>query len=405
MKKLISMTLAVIMVLSAAVIAYAGTIVLEPVIPEVEEIVELPSLVLDEEYTSVFAAGKGGTYYIMLDPTVEYKDVKVTGNGCVKASLFKYDPEKHMPIDGISYCVVKYSTDEVVTEALGYFEAKEKAKELCDAEKTTQYVVRPYNCYINIVEIVVEDNYTSQYKIGNVKIEGKLGETYVSAAIEVISDVFYYDVENVKYAAKNEKVLDTFYNGISSYDEKVAGIPTVVTKRAFRNIVDENLTLENNGVEILIKDIVESQPSVNFSAFIKVKEKEENKDAILEFGFYGAEQKIYSDFVITPELDFTYFTLREFFGEKLEEDNVVTYQILKDGKYFGEFTVDYATVKQNEKIELEIVGEAGDNLGCYSIVVAEDTEATDSEEEVYEEENPNTGAPSFLEWLWMLIFS
>ena len=87
----------------------------------------------------------------------------------------------------------------------------------------------------------------------------------------------------------------------------------------------------------------------------------------------------------------TYFGLRESFGKKVEEEDVVTYYILKDGKEFSKFTVDYMKVDPSDKVEIEINGKAGENLGYYDIVLE-----VPAAPEAPAEENPNTGAESVI---------
>ena len=48
-----------------------------------------------------------------------------------------------------------------------------------------------------------------------------------------------------------------------------------------------------------------------------------------------------SDFTIEWKLGVNAYELRESLKLKVEEDDIITYYILKDGKYFDEFTVDY----------------------------------------------------------------
>lgn len=422
MKRIFSILLALMMIFSLAITSYANTIVLEPVAPEVKEFVELPQLILDEENTSVFTTGEGGTYYLMLDPTIKYENVEVSGGGYVKASVFKYDPEKHMPIEGISYCVVNRQTDEVVTEALGYFEAKEKAEELRNAEKTTQYTVKPYDCYVNIFEIVIEDNYSASYKEGKVSIKALNAETKKNeyATVKIVSDVTIFEYEEVKWAASNkDAVLKCGDNGYSDYETALKGygdkeynysdlrtVPnaTVISTTAFRAITGKNIKVETAGMVVGIKNVASGQKGVNFAAH-PIREVDKDKDGKAEevvFGFYG-NQAIKSAFEITINTDYTWFSLREAFGLKVEENDIITYTVYKNGKPYASFEIDYADAKQaHAPIKLVVDNVAGDTLGEYSIQVGE---AEHVAEEVVGETNPNTGAPTFLEWLFALIFS
>ena len=398
MKRIVSLLLVLLML--GSVTAYGIT--LEAPVEKPEELIELPMLALDDG-ASTFTTGEGGTYYVMLDTTKNYEKVVAYGNGCVEAKVFKYDPEKHVALEGVYYCVK--NGDTVVEGGLGYVEAKEKAKELNDAEKTTQYKIAIDGCYVNIIEIKVEDNYTGTFKEGKVKITAQLDEKTVSAELEVVSDVFVYNLENVKYASKYDVVLDETFDGVSAYDEETEGVPTVVTKQAFRNIKGQKLTVHNNGVEIVLDKVAESQPALNFKAFVTIQPETETKERELAFGFYGNKQTSLSNFTITPEIDMTYYELREFFGVKLEEQDTVVYKIYKNGVLIDEIVVDYATVNPNKEVEIEVEGKAGEQLGTYYITAGYAEVEPEVPEVDVEESNPNTGAPTFLEWLFALIFS
>lgn len=399
MKRIFSLLLALLML--GSVTAYGLT--LEAPVEKPEELIELPMLALDDG-VSTFTAGEGGTYYVMLDTTKNYENVTVSDGGCVDAKVFKYDPEKHVALEGVYYCVKK--GDAVIESGLGYAEAKEKAKDLNDTEKTTQHKIAVDGCYVNIIEIKVEDNYTGAYKEGKVKIAAQYDKKAVGTEIKVISDVFVYDLENVKYASKNKVALDETYKGVSAYDERTEGTPTVVTKQAFRHIEGQGLTVHNNGVEITFAKIGKSQPALNLGGYVTIQPETEAKEAKLSFGFYGDKQVSHSDFVVTPEIDMTYFELREFFGVKLEEQDVVTYRVYKNGTVVKEITVDYAVVDLNKEVEFEINGKAGEVLGSYYITAGyAEVEPEVEVEDGVEESNPNTGAPTFLEWILALIFS
>ena len=383
MKKFIAIILAVTMLFS--VTAY-GLTLKEPV-EQAEKLMELPMLTLDND-VSTFTTGAGGTFYIMLDPAVKYEKIAVTDNGCVDAKVFEYDPEKHIELDGIFYCVK--NGENVVAGGLTYNQAKEKAEELNKAEKTTLNKIALDNCHINVIEITVENNYTAKYKKGEITINAKVDGKDVTAKVEVISDVFVYDVENVKYAGLNDVVLDEMFKGVSSYDEKTEGTPTVVPALAFRHLKGKDLTVYNGGVEITFKNINASQPALNLKGFVKIQPETEEKEKELAFGFYGKEQKVYGDFITSVELGITYFELRELFEIKLEEKDVVTYKLYKNGEYYSEFVVDYMNIDPNKEVKIELFGKAGQMLGSYSI------EAELFEEVAKEEENPNTGAPIFI---------
>ena len=154
-----------------------------------------------------------------------------------------------------------------------------------------------------------------------------------------------------------------------------------------------------------IKDVAAGQKGINFAAYpvaAKDYDKDGETDAIA-FGFYG-DQPVGSKFEITVETGYTWFTLREEFGVRLEENDIITYAVLKDGKLYAEYQIDYSKVNYNEAIRLILDGAAGETLGEYEIVLAETVEVP-VEPEVEVESNPNTGAPvGFFAWLFSLIF-
>ena len=119
-------------------------------------------------------------------------------------------------------------------------------------------------------------------------------------------------------------------------------------------------------------------------------ENEEKKTTNYSLTFYG-EQPIESDFVIEWKLGVNAFELRESFKIKVEEEDIITYYITKDGKYFDEFTIDYMTDDMDEDIVLTFDNEAGSVLGTYRITTKKPADAP--KEEIEEETNPNTGAP------------
>ena len=447
MKKALALVLALVLALSLGVSAFALTLV--PLSPApvagtaLKPVTALPALDKDNEV--VLLAGAGWTYYVQLD-NKDYKDVAVSAAGAVSAKVVKYDPTVYAPVDTIPYYVwdsiagkkvdinVVGPTVVAAAEAgkasysygaAGWsYIAKDGAvsygvtsyahiSAICDilnkAGTTTTYVPKT-DADLTLIEITVEDNYSVAYKEGTVKITAKEGRTPVSATITVISDVTLFKYDDVKYAAFYGADLVTFSDGYSDYLTTEKGYvnpaqndatinreedATVVPTTGFRAIVGEDLGVQAaEGLRVDIYDIAEGQRGVNFEAdgvyALNAKGKIANKDAVgIYFGFLG-DQKIASEFEVKVDLGRTWFELREEFGKKVEEEDVLTYYILKDGKAFSSFTVDYRDIDPNEEVELTIEGKAGDTLGYYEIVL--EVPAAPSEGE----ENPNTGAESVI---------
>ena len=427
MKKILSLILAVVMVFSIATTAFASVVELKPVEGPVIEPVVLEGLQLTGLNESVLTAGEGGTYYVMLDPTINYKNVTVVASGAVSARMFEYDAKVFAPIPGVTYKVINKYDKEPVEGATGmtYEDADKKATELNTAGKTTVYEVRP-EAYINIIEVVVDDNYSASYKEGQIVIKAFNADTEKneSATVKIVRDVVIFGYENVKYYADREDGLNPEkLTGYSDYETAKTGYkdyvnvlyshnPTVISTTAFKAIRDKDIKVEIAGMEVKIKDVSKDQKGVNFSAY-PIKKVDEDKNGFAEkivFGFNG-NQVIASDFEITVDTGFNYYTLREAFGLKIEEDDVVTYTVYRDGKYYTSFDIDYAEGEMNTKVKLIIDGKAGETLGEYSIECGEhfvespsEKPDVDSSEDI-EESNPNTGAPvNFFSWLFSLIF-
>ena len=415
MKKILSFVLAVVMAFSLGASAIAAPIELKPA-PEVKnELIELNMLELNADNESIVMAGKGGTYYLMLDPTVNYTNVSVTASGNVDASIVAYDAEKYEAIPGLTYGVWNRNAGDWVETTLTYDYAKGRAKDLNMEHQVTYYEMRPEG-YANIFILEIADNFGRSFAEGKlvIKAYNEDLDRAESATVKVIRDVSIFGYEKVKYAAKYDKVLDQAYAGYSDYWTAANGYdtntvystdPTVISTTAFRAIAGEDIKVEMADMLVHIKDVAAGQKGINFAAYpvaAKDYDKDGDTDAIA-FGFYG-DQPVGSEFEITVETGYTWFSLREEFGVRLEENDIITYAVLKDGKLYAEYQIDYSKVNYNEAIRLILDGTAGETLGEYEIVLAETVEVP-VEPEVEVESNPNTGAPvGFFAWLFSLIF-
>jgi hypothetical protein len=424
MKKLISILLALVMVLGIAVPSFAGTVELKPAPEAKNELIALNTLELNADGNSVVIAGKGGTYYLMLDPAIKYTNVSITASGNVEASIVDYDPAKYEAIPGVTYGVWNKSTGEWMDQDVSYEYAREEADRLNKANKVTYYMAKA-DGNANIFVLHIADNYDRAYAEGKlvIKAYNEDAKCFEGATVKVVRDVVIFEYEQVKWAAANkDTVLVCGHYGYSDYETALNGYgtkyevgnlrsvegATVICTTAFRAIEGKDVKVESADMTVTIKDVAKGQKGVNFAAY-GVKEVDENKDGDIEevvFGFYG-KQAINSKFEIELDTGYTWYTLREAFELRLEERDVVTYTVYKDGQPYASFEIDYADAKEAyAPVELVIKGEAGTTLGEYSIQVGEaEFPAEEVEDEVVEEANPNTGAPSFLEWLWMLIFS
>ena len=407
MKKALALVLALVLALSMAVSAFAATLTeLAPdLVPDATTTRKTLNTIALNDEENVFIAGKGGTYYVVLPLANTYKDVVVTANGAISAKLVNYDPTVYAPI-GETYSLVNGKGEVVSGPYTAYADAVAQQKVANDTHKTTEYKVK-CNETIYLIELVIADNYSASYKEGTLKVEAKEKNAEgkwvdVAGKWTIIRDVTIFEYEEVKYSAANDVALvaeagkgysdyKTALNGYGTkYDSEALrqqAEATVVSTTAFRAIEGKDLTVaanENNYVTIY--DIAKGQKGVNFE-YYGFEEMYDAADNFLgwEFGFYG-DQVVASDFVITLKPQITYYDLRESFKLKVEEDDIVTYYLLKDGKVAQEITVDYMTVDLSKNIELELKG-SNTTLGQYELRL--DVESTADVEE-----NPNTGAES-----------
>ena len=271
----------------------------------------------------------------------------------------------------------------------------------------------------NIIKLTVDNNFTRAFTKGTLKIDAVRvrDKKAVSNTITVINDVTIFEYEMVKWAANNSGAAlqlgdfgySDFYTseyGYSyyfgeEYDEeenRQDPFALVVSTTAFRAIEGKDLTLnvldtKAAAISVTLKDIVKGQKGVNFFAWADLdvndgddEDVHNDKLVAASFGFMS-EEVVKGAFEINVELGMDYYDLREAFGEKVEEEDIITYYVLKNGKAFDSFTVDYMTDDVTENVELTIKGE-NEKLGWYTLaleVPAEETEV---------EENPNTGAES-----------
>ncbi|MBR6658121.1 MAG: Ig-like domain-containing protein [Oscillospiraceae bacterium] len=367
---------------------------------------------------------KGGVFYVGILSDMEYDEFELHTNGYLKGQLIDFDPEKYRSI-GETYCVYNSLTGEIAenvlssgagirpdnkAEGMTYEKAVKLAEHLNDENKVTYYKVKcEQNVYV--AKITVPENYSTAYKSGTYKITAeKDGIKYSSAENKIVTDVSIFEYEYLKWSASDKdhfaEVLSENARGYSDYlsdkygygDEEYAPPlwekPTVVSTTAFRAVAGKKMVLAcGEGVKITIPEISTMQRGINFIYKNTVGELDkEKKTTVYSLNFYG-KQPVQSDFIIEWKLGVNAFQLRESFKIRVEEEDIITYYILKDGKYFDEFTVDYMTDDLNEDITLTLENEGGTTLGNYTITTKKpaDADSADDSEEI----NPNTGAPIF----------
>ncbi|MBR3962728.1 MAG: hypothetical protein IKK14_04290 [Oscillospiraceae bacterium] len=426
MKKALALVLALVLALSMAVSALALDLVeLVPAEKEKSDLVEIPVVKVDEVTLLLY---EGGKYYIALEDEA-WEDVEVTTNGNVTAKLVEYDPAKmivtgmdikfNVTYKGEAYgepFVTKADRNSVET----YKAALKYAEDKNDDEYVTYWDVEVAT-NVNIIEIVVEDNYSAHYTEGTIKVEAVLDDEDYVGEVEIINDVVNFEYELVKWAAKNfttyakttDECLFIGEDGYSDYRADLKGydeedeeyyVPenrvddgaAVVSTTAFRAIEGKDLRLIYNDIlDVVLYDIVKGQKGVNFSAYTEMdyEDLNDNDDRdynepvnALEVGFLG-NQVVKGDFEITIRTGLDWFELRELFDVKVEEDDIISYYIVdKAGKVVGGKEIDYMTADLTKEATFTVKGN-NQALGEYKIVL----EVPAAEEG---EANPNTGAES-----------
>jgi hypothetical protein len=304
---------------------------------------------------------------------------------------------------------------EVLAERYDYEGAKAAAKAANAAKEVTYYGI---TCItnVNVIEIVVEDNFTAHFEEGTIKIEAKLNKVPYAGQINVINDVVIFEYEEVKWTAANyaEKAyLTVGQNGYSDwytsevgyskvfddYDEfenRVEEGAAVVSTTAFRAIEGKSLKVSQGILNVTLKSVEAGQKGVNFLGYVDYDFKDRNGDGLFDvdydaltainFGYLG-NQVVKGEFVIDINLGLNWYELRELFSLKVEEDDIISYYLIdENGKVVGGKEVDYMTADLTETAKFSIT-DANATLGEYSLVL--EVPAVEGGEE-----NPNTGAES-----------
>lgn len=382
-----------------------------------------------EDNVTVVNKPSGGVFYVGIKSNEKLKDLNIETDGMLKGEILDYDAQKYRTTGIGNYSVYNSKNpNEEISKASGYklYDlAKKRADDLNKTNKTTVYKVKNEDIDY-VAKITVPQNYTVNYKIGTYRLTAMLGKTELkSAKYTVVSDVDIFEYEYLKYCAENDEPLFvnsnlavgysdylTAKNGYSitpRYDPENMPVlpdkyPTVVSRTEFRAVQGKKLELVcSEDVKITIPEVAGNQMGVNFMNSLKnnatsnpdeeeeedkkdIKEDAKSKSKNISLAFYG-KQQIMSDFTIEWNINKNAFDLLNSFGIKLEENDVITYYITKDGYYFDEFTVDYANDDIYENIELTFENTEGDILGTYRL-----TDTKPAERASANEENPNTGA-------------
>ncbi len=450
MKKIIALVLALMMVLSLGVSAMAlelgGLKLVEAPATSTDNKIHFTgdgiiNLTPDANGEYFTEAPHGGVAYLAINVD-NYKSLTVASNNdTVKAELMDYDPEKMDAIDNVYYNVARKDKEDCqkyideIWALTGDDAVIDPSKEdsmtryewikyvvtaLNKYNKTTQFYVKSENS-VKILKLTLAANYSASFTEANVKLTAvdANNKTFV-ATLHVVNDVTIFGYEYVKSAAQYKYALElydagatgysdyeTYKNGYGTPNTSVIGGPRVVSTTAFRAIEGKDITVNLNLANILgqgkrvatkssvtIYSVAAGQKGVNFEYYEKATAKKDTdieavngENRKVEFGFYG-NQVVNSKFTVNFDLGWTYFELREYFGKKVEEQDIVSFYVLKDGKVLSEFKVDYKDVDLNDTVKLSIDGE-NSTLGQYAIVVKVPADNKG-------EKNPNTGAESIM---------
>ena len=411
MKKIISVILSVLMVMALGINAFALTALeLKPGVPTVQDKIVL------EDYCDFYESGEnifiaqsndGGKFYVPICYDYkELKNIELIASG-MTARLVDFNPET-MEYPGYypTYCLfeARQPMDDPSTKGLTWEDAKEMAKTLGKQNKKTYQIVPEQ--YLYIAEFTVNANYGASFVEGSFEIRAidvESGKHLSTGKQTVIRDVVFFDYENVKSAVKYDYALklgDKGYSDYNSYKEGYLGADvdygaTCISKSAFRAIAGKQLSIELNPTDKLVMSIVEGQNSINLSNYFDV----DNKAKTIKFGFYGSPI-IAGSYSYEVNVGKNAYDLAEFFNLRMNETDVYTFYVKKDGKVIDSFVVDYAKQQSYDDIVLKITGKDS-ALTSYELTMdgsqIAENKTPSASKPVSGEVNPNTGAEVIFE--------
>lgn len=411
MKKIISVILSVLMVMALGINAFALTALeLKPGVPTVQDKIVL------EDYCDFYESGEnifiaqsndGGKFYVPICYDYkELKNIELIASG-MTARLVDFNPET-MEYPGYypTYCLLeaRQPMDDPSTKGLTWEDAKEMTKTLGKQNKKTYQIVPEQ--YLYIAEFTVNANYGASFVEGSFEIRAidvESGKHLSTGKQTVIRDVVFFDYENVKSAVKYDYALklgDKGYSDYNNYKEGYLGADvdygaTCISKSAFRAIAGKKLSIELNPTDKLIMSVVEGQNSINLSNYFNV----DNKAKTIKFGFYGSPI-IAGSYSYEVNIGKDVYDLAEFFNLRMNETDVYTFYVKKDGKVIDSFVVDYAKQQSYDDIVLKITGKDS-ALTSYELTMdgsqIAENKTPSASKPANGEVNPNTGAEVIFE--------
>ena len=418
MKKIISVILSVLMVMALGINAFALTALeLKPGVPTIQDKVVL------EDYCDFYESGEntfiaqsndGGKFYVPICYDYkELKNIELIASG-MTARLVDFNPET-MEYPGYypTYCLLeaRQPMDDPNTKGLTWEDAKEMAKTLGKQNKKTYQIVPEQ--YLYIAEFTVNANYGASFVEGSFEIRAidvESGKHLSTGKQTVIRDTVFFDYENVKSAVMYDYALklgDKGYSDYNSYKEGYLGADvdhgaTCISKSAFRAIAGKQLSIELNSTDKLVMSVVEGQNSINLSNYFNV----DNKAKTIKFGFYGSPI-IAGSYSYEVNIGKNAYDLAEFFNLRMNETDVYTFYVKKDGKVIDSFVVDYAKQQSYDDIVLKITGKDS-ALTSYELTMdgsqVAENKTPSASKPVSGEVNPNTGAEVIFEHAILKVF-
>ena len=382
-KKLLSLVLAILLVFSMGINAFAADlVVLYPTYMASAQAKMHIHLVDPVDQGIVLYTTEQGVYYIALDD-MPFEDVTITAKGAILAELIEFNPET-MIVEGMDIIYGITRDGEFIGDQFyDYEEAVAASKELNEAENTDSYeAVLLTN--VNIIKITIEDNYSTSYIMGTLRIDATLNGKPFSSAMTVVVDVSIFEPKYVKAISDGfdeGSYLECGDYGYSDYmvdlygygaeyvpeDLRTYADAAVVATTTFRDIEGQNLAFECPDMELRaeIRNVAPGQKGVNFKHYSYIKGYRWGSIESICFGFKG-DQVVKSDFTVRYRTGLNWYDLREAFGLRIEEDNIISYYLLKDGKVVGEYIVDYGIADTSEQVVLSYTG-SNATLGKYEL--------------------------------------
>lgn len=409
MKKIISVILSVLMVMALGINAFALTALeLKPGTPTAQNKIVLKDYCdfnNSSENTFIAQSNDGGKFYVPIRYNdKELKNIELIADG-MTARLIDFNPET-MEYPGYYPTFYLLPMDDPSAKGLTWEDAKEMAKTLGKQNKKTYQIVPEQ--YLYIAEFTVNANYGASFIQGNFEIRAtdvESGNRLSTGKQIVIRDVVFFDYENVKSAAQYDYVLklgDKGYSDYRSYKEGYLGSDvdygaTCIAKSAFRAVEGKKLSIELSPTDKLVMNVVAGQNSINLSNYFNVDKKAKT----IKFGFYGSPI-IAGNYSYEVNLGKNAYDLAEFFNLRMNETDVYTFYVKKDGTIVDSFVIDYAKQQSYDDIVLKITGK-GSALTSYELtldgsqIAGNKTPSASTSKPASGEVNPNTGAEVIFE--------